>query len=246
MGGIVVQSAPKGKEAKTSLFCVTTLTPTDKYMTAIMKKQEEKKVGVFACADHAIWGWKANSKHGMSKQFWKTVAETDFYLFLDVWKHVKEDGRYKAHDFTVKVDPATVFIPSRLQHHLKKLSTQENDSVYLKICKPGGKVPSFSASLMVFSKMAMVDYYWSERYCTEHADHKYGEGAWWENCFDAIGITHMVDTHLLKDKVDGPSGCESKSRVAFHPLSNADDWVECHDTASSAPDDGDEPDFLTK
>jgi len=46
-------------------------------------------------------------------------------LFYQVWKALRDHGNYQYHDWTVKVDPQTVFLPQRLRNFLSDPSNMK-------------------------------------------------------------------------------------------------------------------------
>merc|ERR1719367_1917995 len=143
------------------------------------------------------------------------MLRTDALFFLEVWKHVKDDGRYRAHDFTIKVSPDVVFLPGRLQMQLSKLGPPAGDSLYIKTLRGS---PGVSAKFMIFSRVCLIDYFWHELYCSQHIDHAHGEAAFWEKCMDAIGVTHMMSQKLFLGGLNVTAECARKSSAAFHPV----------------------------
>jgi len=64
-----------------------------------------------------------------------TKSWVNWGMFFQVWKKVKELGKWQVSDYTVKVDADAVFLPDRLRTYL---STREGDSshgLYFENCK---------------------------------------------------------------------------------------------------------------
>merc|ERR1712150_284316 len=55
-------------------------------------------------------------------------------LFLKVWERIRVDARYKAADWTVKVDPGTVFFPDRLRARLGSKSHARSHATFYANC----------------------------------------------------------------------------------------------------------------
>merc|ERR1739836_331063 len=78
------------------------------------------------CEKHEVW--------------WNTP------IFIAVWAAVVQEGRFDFHDWTVKVDPDTVFFPDRLRSILQTHPT----AGFVANCKYGLHGP-----MEVFAKSAM-------------------------------------------------------------------------------------------
>merc|ERR1712032_1209627 len=72
-------------------------------------------------------------------------------LFMNIWKKIKEAGVWNSYDWTVKVDPYTVFVPQRLRNIVFHQPVT-NKGVYLENCKHVRM--GFHGSLEVISKGA--------------------------------------------------------------------------------------------
>merc|ERR1712079_682100 len=101
-------------------------------MGDLMRSQFKFKTGIFGCE-----GWEAFSDGDFCLDEAKTQcvtkmpnAEGEFSaltrmdkpekyvnapLFYQVWKALRDHGNYQHHDWTIKVDPQTVFLPQRLR-----------------------------------------------------------------------------------------------------------------------------------
>jgi bacterioferritin-associated ferredoxin len=106
------------------------------YEPNLMKSQKDKGAGIFECDEHAIYsnsttwikdGWgdlPISVDHVVPVSLWApmggrwhTALNTD--VFLAVWREVCKIGAHRAHDWVVKVDPDSVFLPSRLRKELR-------------------------------------------------------------------------------------------------------------------------------
>ena len=86
--------------------------------------------GLFECPDWVVFGSTkippcTHVMNGLQTQVasggrWNTALNTP--VFVAVWKQVLQLPQFKAHAWTVKVDPDTVFFPSRLGKFLPKSS----------------------------------------------------------------------------------------------------------------------------
>jgi len=105
-----------------SLFCFTTVlagSPEE----GLREFAEDKKAGVFACDGHVWVRWKSDTD--------TPGINTNGLLFI--WDELLFDGRYKSHDWTVKVEPDTVFFPDRLKNKLGAFElSPKDDALYIK------------------------------------------------------------------------------------------------------------------
>jgi len=73
---------------------------------------------------------KLGGEAGARKAAWLNAAD-----YVQCWRHVIDDGRFRWHDWVVKVDPDTVFMPARLRAQLMHKPEHSSDAVYLRTCK---------------------------------------------------------------------------------------------------------------
>jgi len=145
-----------------SLFCFT-LARSDNDELAIMRMQLEKRIGVYDCDEQIVFSdevtWLSEGptylrghsnkiliethKVGVNFSDALTGSEADARTaawlnaadYVKCWKEVIMDGRFRWHDWVVKVDPDTVFLPARLRAQLMHKPDHASDAVYLRTCK---------------------------------------------------------------------------------------------------------------
>ena len=88
---------------------------------------------------------------------WNTALNTP--VFSAIWKQVLQLSEFKAHAWTVKLDPDTVFFPARLADFLPKA-----DAAFLVNCNEGLHGP-----IEVVSRSAL-------------------QQVQWESCFESLGF----------------------------------------------------------
>merc|ERR1740138_1183517 len=170
----------------------------------------------------------------------KSIANTK--IFTKIWRQVQYDGRYRNYDWTVKVDPDTVFFPERLRQHLQLIRPPARTPLYVKNCdfKFG-----FLGSLEVLSTMAVDAYLQGQDDCVHHIGLQGGEDYYLKQCLDSNGIGHMQDKTLLNDRYDfkkypgklfdnATFDCDDGWAVAFHPHKYLEYWTLCHKKAEAA------------
>jgi len=203
--------------------------------SVLVNNQQLQGLSIFSCDAHAVLqGFKSKQAQ------WLSVANTN--VFINVWNQIHQDGRYAVHDFTVKVDPDAVFFPDRLKQHLWKLRPPPNTAMYLTNCNFKFR---FMGSLEVLSKKAVDAYIANQALCSKHIGHDGGEDFYMKTCLDAIGVGHMDDPTLLRDRYDSDSfpgqlivnttsECNDGWAVAYHPHKFWEWWRQCHDVAQAA------------
>lgn len=145
-----------------SLFCFT-MARTDNYEIELIRLQLAKVIGVFDCDEQIVFSdretWisagptflkgkdepimistfnvKANltdaavgGESGARQAAWLNAGD-----YVKCWQQVVFDGRFRFHEWTVKVDPDTVFLPGRLRGRLMNRPQSANPAVFLKTCR---------------------------------------------------------------------------------------------------------------
>merc|ERR1740121_710691 len=94
----------------TSLFCfMVEMSNSGEVLLDFVAKS--KKAGIYGCDASKVYeGHPVDARH---------TEES----FMRVWQQVFEDGKYKSYDWTVKVDPDTVWLPDRLRSRLEAFET---------------------------------------------------------------------------------------------------------------------------
>jgi hypothetical protein len=99
------------------------------YEPSLLQAQHNKGVGIFACDESELF---SNTTMGLGSKVtlmpgslevqyggkWGTALNTN--IFSRVWAEILRRGRYRFHDWAVKVDPDAVFFPDRLQNLLRR------------------------------------------------------------------------------------------------------------------------------
>lgn len=226
-----VKPAPEGVKVQgTSLFCFAAVMwnapPSQGWMDpegVLANHWKARGLGIMNCDDHVILDGRPAAASG-----WGSVSNID--AFIQVWKDVKDDGRYRMHDWVVKVDPDAVFFPHRLKMHLYKLRTPQGSRVYL---RNNAFKFQFMGALEVLTRQAVDLYYENEERCSI-GGHSGGEDYWMKGCLDGIGVDHQVDFELLHDAYAAQNGCSDGWAAAFHFYKQVSTWDACHQQAMDA------------
>jgi hypothetical protein len=234
-----------------SLFCFSLMVPNS-YEQDLLLMQHYIGASIFGCEEAAIYSnMVINLAPGLQTRFvdsdlrctqggeFQTALNTE--IFLAVWRRVLSDRRYALHDWTVKVDPDCVFLPSMLRHmlrehqHLAAVST----GVYFNNCKYGMHGP-----LEVLSVNAVATWGAGIHRCQEHFKQKcngdclWGEDMFIDQCLSTVLHVRRINEFrlLTEDHCDPPRGwhkCSNKTQVAFHPFKTLRGYQQCLSSTSA-------------
>mmetsp|Transcript_60681 Transcript_60681/g.130299 ORF Transcript_60681/g.130299 Transcript_60681/m.130299 type:complete len:427 (+) Transcript_60681:80-1360(+) len=212
-----------------SLFCWLVM-QAHTQEAELVRRQVQRKVGVFACDEHIVFSdYEAQVGEptillgdiSVAQGAWGSAMNTE--PFLRAWERLIQDGRFRRHDFIVKVDPDTVFIPARLKQHLGGVPA--SDTCYF---KTQGSYPGFLGALEIVSRSAVEELGRRKMECTRNNQAaNSGEDGFLQHCFNVLGIASRDDYGLL---TSGPDCTRGTS--AFHPFKDPDAFVRCLDTAN--------------
>lgn len=173
-------------------------------------------LSIMQCDEHAFFdGWPTGSEHNIDS-------------FTNAWNQVKESGRWKFNDWTVKVDADAVFFPERLRWHIQALRTPFGSRVYLR--NTFFKF-NFLGAIEVLTREAVATYFERSSQCDEHLTKEGGEDYYLLQCLEGIGVNYQSDYELLVDKYAAQNDCYSDWAVAFHFYKSVDTWMQCRDAA---------------
>jgi len=160
----------------------------------------------------------------------KTALNTE--IFMVVWSKVVGDGRYRLHDWTVKVDPDAVFFPARLRRNVQHIS-EKPEGVYVNNCRRGMHGP-----FEVFSRNAVRAWARGSIRCVQHFTRLcsgpclWGEDMFIDQCLSKVLHVHRVNQFslLVEDHCDPPKNwrdCRSSEAAAFHPFKTLSGYRGC-------------------
>jgi len=251
-----------------SMWCFVLMMPGG-YEPTLILEQFGRRIGVFACDGYAVFSNdtaalaelrfdEAADGGGGRDLFtspiggplqvqlggkWHTAMNTE--VFVRVWASVIRLGRFQQYHWTVKADPDTVFVPSRLR---QLLATEPAGAVYLNNCRFGLHGP-----IEVLSRDAVSAYSRLSEACGDLVTdamntsnrgnderHAFGEDKFLTLCLDAIGVRRVDELRLLLSEQacghwSSNVSCDAGT-VAFHPFKDVRRYRECWGTARrSAP-----------
>lgn len=226
-----VAPAPDGKLIQgTKLFCFTVVmwsaAPAEGWMDseAMMANHwKEQKKGIMQCDDHALFdGLEGGSVHNIQS-------------FIRAWNMVKDDGRWKRNDWSIKVDPDAVFFPDHLRTKIMyNYKTPQGSTVYLRNTFYKFQ---FLGALEVLTREALELYFEKGWECEAKLGQEGGEDYWLEQCLEGLGIDFQTDVGLLHDKYASDENCGDPNGVAHHffkKIEGGDGYDNCWNTANEA------------
>jgi len=167
-------------------------------------------------------------------------------LFIAAWKKIRDEGAWTKWDWTVKIDPTTVFIPIRLRNYLDKMEVTDN-GIYLETCK---YVPyGFYGPIAVTSRDAAAKYMANLDDCkatfnymgpTGPNKQAWGEDLFQQRCMDLHGVDKVAAYDLSVDSRCGASRPEGQKKnakwkpdcavvktPAIHKFTKPKDYFDC-------------------
>jgi hypothetical protein len=226
-----------------SLFCWSLAMPG--YEFDILRRQKEMYAGIFACNDQIVLSFsKETIQVGADKiETWtcekvesgvsKDGTSANTLQFMKAWEVIQSSGKYKEHDWTVKVDPDAVLLPDRLRIHLNPTN---GGNVYVRNCnKPMAEGTMMFGALEAISRTAMEGYYANFDACNNEVPWQaWGEDLFMMRCLEHIGVGIWEDFSIIQDGVCNGVWCGDNFAAAFHPMKDVPSWEGCWNAAVAA------------
>jgi hypothetical protein len=222
-----------------SLFCFSVFRSTG-YELDLVKAQVSRGAGIFACDEFAVVSDKrlvlghtvAGPVHTLQ------IRSTGCYngrdgtaanslIFMNAWERIHEDLRFKAHDWTIKVDPDAVLLPERLRKHLAPLNGRK---VFVRNCNrfSGPDWPMMYGAVEAISGPAASVFTQEWKRCKDELSWQaWGEDVFMVNCLKHLGMDSAVDLKLVGDGRCSGVDCKDRWKAAFHPFKTVKDWMHC-------------------
>jgi hypothetical protein len=224
-----------------SLYCFAVVRKGT-YEVDVMRLQSSKGAGIYGCDEHLVMGDDSTLgkvidlvEAGVSKDGTSANVAT----FLNAWRAVGEEGRYREFEFTIKADPDTVFMPEVLRQRLQLNPLQLDDNVFIPNCDLRDKYPDspdypmMLGSLEVLSRKAVDTWLEGQRRCKEEMPwQEWGEDLYLGKCLTHLGTKQAGDYGLLQDANCRGVDCRNFEAAAFHCFKSAEEWEECWNQAS--------------
>mmetsp|Transcript_121249 Transcript_121249/g.343523 ORF Transcript_121249/g.343523 Transcript_121249/m.343523 type:complete len:382 (-) Transcript_121249:238-1383(-) len=232
----------KAGEVKGDLYCFALMMP-ESYEQGLLSMQFKEHTSVFACDGHAVYsnrsievipGHATKVVHSDLVApiggVYRTALNTG--VFLQLWSQVIRDGLYLDYQWTVKVDPDTVFLPDRLRGMLKDYE-EPAGGVYINNCRYGLHGP-----IEIFSRNTVTTFGVRRGECKKYFDEeckgpcKYGEDWYVDQCLQKVLKVKRVDNFkiLTEEHCKPPKNwrnCEMKGVASFHPFKTESAYRDC-------------------
>mmetsp|Transcript_27883 Transcript_27883/g.88182 ORF Transcript_27883/g.88182 Transcript_27883/m.88182 type:complete len:633 (-) Transcript_27883:144-2042(-) len=229
-----------------SLFCYALMLPSSEE-EALMKVHASKQRGIFACEEAAVYSSVVvDLGNGYRSQVlphtnvwvekggeWGTYLNTP--VFVAVWRKIQYTGRYKYHDWVIKVDPDTVFLPTRLRRALADGEFREaeiNNGAIIYNCGYALHGP-----IEVVSQRAMDVFTSNMAQCST----KPQEDFFLSDCTRSLGVQAHFRADCLADRgcqlednsAKDPNWWQCQSgHAAFHPFKTSEELEGCYARAA--------------
>jgi len=238
--GEVVSGMPFRPNDFSSLFCFALMQPHG-YEKELLAMQHKQRASLFSCDEYAVLSnqhlqvapgvntslVKSDLKCKKGGEF-MTALNTD--IFMAVWTKVIEQGRFMYHDWTVKVDPDSVFFPNRLRVAVA-FHPEPPEGVYLNNCKFGMHGP-----IEVFSRKAVMAWAKGSAVCMQHFEKLcsgpclWGEDMFIDQCLEKVlKVSRVDDWNLLSEPHCDSTDWESckNGGITFHPFKSVKGYLKC-------------------
>lgn len=237
-----------------SLFCFSVM-QSEGYEVVLVQRQLHNYLSIFTCNEYAVISddevdlgkdkngkvatWANPTSATPMGQYGANGASTDSFLntqtFIFAWGTLIKSQRIFEHDFTVKVDPDAVMIPTRLRVHV---GGHTGENVYFTNCDKfhddplsPAKADRIFGALETFSKAAMLAYRDNEDQCKSMDWHGWGEDTYIQACMDTIGVAKVFDVNAVGDGRCTAAACTSPDQAAFHPFKDPASYLVCWNQA---------------
>lgn len=222
------------------LYCWALMMPHGAEVSLI-RTLLNRGAGLFACNDYSVF---SEGDIELSPGPPSRIGTTDigsvkckyggkWYLalnspvFIKVWKKIFELKIYRKNDWTVKLDPDTVFIANRLRKQM--LHADPNAIVYLNNCDQGlhGPIEVIAVGGMRAFEQGIGD---CEKKLSYEFD-SWGEDVFLRHCLGILKVNRVDNFKLLSEDrcfYENPAqnGCTS-GKVCFHPFKKPDVYFKC-------------------
>mmetsp|Transcript_132170 Transcript_132170/g.410748 ORF Transcript_132170/g.410748 Transcript_132170/m.410748 type:complete len:356 (+) Transcript_132170:18-1085(+) len=226
-----------------SLFCWALARPTGNE-AELMRYQMRNHLSLFRCEDWTVFSdWAFDLGNGYSakgigdltaqKGQWGSWLNT--VVFAKAWHQIFWTGKFRDHDWTVKIDPDATFFPDRLKEHLAPLSPDQPWWIH----NSRTSTPMLGP-IEVISRGGMYVYYannppnksgtWGA-VCEDVWMDQSGEDGFISGCLKRLGVAAKYDAKILKqDRED----CGDGVYVAYHPCKTVSTYKLCQAQAVAA------------
>jgi hypothetical protein len=234
------------KPGESTLYCWSLMLPGS-MEPVLLRWQFDHRVSLFRCDEYDVFsnttlmvapGFKSKTVvsdlHCEKGGEFGTALNTE--IFITVWRALVADGRYKFHDWTVKVDPDSVFFAPRLRTILSKYMPEvpaAPNGMYLNNCHRGMHGP-----VEVLSKKAVQTWFRGISQCQEHfvrlcsGDCQWGEDMFMDQCLlKVLNVDRRNNSKVLVEEACDPPEdwrqCQNDQIVSYHPFKDIESYKNC-------------------
>mmetsp|Transcript_16972 Transcript_16972/g.48224 ORF Transcript_16972/g.48224 Transcript_16972/m.48224 type:complete len:372 (+) Transcript_16972:83-1198(+) len=225
-----------------TLFCWCIMR-ADSYERDILEAQHGEGAGIFECDGQMVFsdvpvsiggdfdtepiGSLSSSLGGQGALATSPRVNTE--NFFHAWDSLRSNYRFEDYDFVVKLDPDTVFIADFLKQYLVQHGIPADNGLYLDNCPQVDN--GFYGCIEVMSNVAFGGFMENFDQCRQMlAWEGWGEDLFAQKCMDSMGMIRQGAYDLVMDGnchgPGAPPAC-APGMVAYHPLKDADAWLDC-------------------
>jgi hypothetical protein len=214
----------------------------------LLNAQFTNTAGIFACDDYMAMtagkklvmgqGWPTTKIAPVDGTDLQSIAE----MHKNAWNEILSDGRFQSADFTIKVDPSTVFFPDRVCKHLIELNASADIGTYVATCNKSG--PSKMLGPMEILSRSAVETFsrGKEETCGEELEYKtMDEDVFLQACLEMLNVSPVFYGDMLADESCEPAQCSDVQKAGYSPYSNATDWLDCWELSDESEEFADLP-----
>lgn len=153
-------------------------------------------------------------------------------LFHTIANHIADSRIWERHDFTIKVDADTVWIPDRLKTHLDAYGPQGA------VWYMNTPLAMMAGPIEILSRGAWEVFSRNVSRCTDVERSEPAEDYWLGDCMQLLGVREVPDYTILADRYSYQAlgGCKAGAGIAFHPLKTTRSYLAClHNATGSGP-----------
>jgi hypothetical protein len=224
-----------------SLFCFV-VAAAESYEPDLLRFARSQGTGVYGCEEHMTltdnemdigilyYPEMTTAIGSLESEMGGWGSWSNAGVFLKAWKAVIQDGRFRKHAWTVKLDADAVFFPFRLICHVSQMAEhgQGTPSDLMFLENFADDYPVVGA-VEVLSNAAMLAF---EQRIGECEAIAYGaEDGWFVGCMRVLGARGQKDEELLRHE-QNDLGCHNERIVTMHPYKNVEDYQRCFDEAN--------------
>lgn len=212
----------------------------------MVAQQHAGNNGIFACDSTAVlctepWtlapGVEALQFMGAEVGVSSVGFAANAKLFSHAWRAIRDDGRYQQFDWTLKVDPDAVLLPSRLW---RTLGQHTGKKTFVNNCGMFN-ISAMYGSVEAISKSGLDEFFLNfEDKCSWMLWRAWGEDLYMQKCFKQSGVVGVTELGIVSDQrcwdsaLPESQGCKDTIHPVFHPFKSLRNWSRCLNESQQA------------